>query len=183
MMDLLNNEKFKCSVSSVLNKDTKQHGKQFLYDQQDDTAWSSNEGIPQWIAIEFEEPQTVKSFSFQFQGGFAAKEAKIQIHKPDSSIYEEPFYAEDINAVQNFTLKAEQTNVKRMPREIKEVKDFLNKARRADARAVKIKKNPSNTKFKIRCSRFLYTLVVQDKEKAEKIKQSLPPGLQVKEVK
>ncbi|KAM7341925.1 large ribosomal subunit protein eL38 [Musca domestica] len=70
-----------------------------------------------------------------------------------------------------------------MPREIKEVKDFLNKARRADARAVKIKKNPSNTKFKIRCSRFLYTLVVQDKEKAEKIKQSLPPGLQVKEVK
>ncbi|XP_037948401.1 60S ribosomal protein L38 [Teleopsis dalmanni] len=70
-----------------------------------------------------------------------------------------------------------------MPREIKEVKDFLNKARRGDARAVKIKKNPTNTKFKIRCSRFLYTLVVQDKEKAEKIKQSLPPGLQVKEVK
>ncbi|KAH8355193.1 hypothetical protein KR093_007878 [Drosophila rubida] len=70
-----------------------------------------------------------------------------------------------------------------MPREIKEVKDFLNKARRSDARAVKIKKNPLNTKFKIRCSRFLYTLVVQDKEKADKIKQSLPPGLQVKEVK
>ena len=70
-----------------------------------------------------------------------------------------------------------------MPREIKEVKDFLNKARRADATLVKIKKNTLNTKFKIRCSRFLYTLVVQDKEKAEKIKQSLPPGLQVKEVK
>lgn len=70
-----------------------------------------------------------------------------------------------------------------MPREIKEVKDFLNKARRPDARAVKIKKNPTNTKFKIRCSRFLYTLVVHDKEKADKIKQSLPPGLQVKEVK
>ena len=70
-----------------------------------------------------------------------------------------------------------------MPKEIKEVKDFLIKARRKDARAVKIKKNPTNTKFKIRCSRFLYTLVVSDKEKAEKLKQSLPPGLQVKEVK
>lgn len=70
-----------------------------------------------------------------------------------------------------------------MPKEIKEVKDFLIKARRKDARAVKIKKNPLNTKFKIRCSRFLYTLVVADKEKAEKLKQSLPPGLQVKEVK
>lgn len=70
-----------------------------------------------------------------------------------------------------------------MPKEIKEVKDFLIKARRKDARAVKIKKNADNTKFKIRCSRFLYTLVVSDKEKAEKLKQSLPPGLQVKEVK
>lgn len=72
---------------------------------------------------------------------------------------------------------------RRMPQEIKEVKDFLIKARRKDARAVKIKKNENNTKFKIRCSRYLYTLVVQDKEKAEKLKQSLPPGLQVKEVK
>ncbi|KAJ6646593.1 60S ribosomal protein L38 [Pseudolycoriella hygida] len=64
-----------------------------------------------------------------------------------------------------------------MPKEIKEVKDFLIKARRKDARAVKIKKNPDNTKFKIRCSRFLYTLVVSDKEKAEKLKQSLPPEI------
>lgn len=42
--------------------------------------------------------------------------------------------------------------------------------------AVKIKKNPDNVKFKVRCSRFLYTLVITDKEKAEKLKQSLPPG-------
>lgn len=42
--------------------------------------------------------------------------------------------------------------------------------------AVKIKKNTDNTKFKVRCSRFLYTLVITDKEKAEKLKQSLPPG-------
>jgi hypothetical protein len=42
--------------------------------------------------------------------------------------------------------------------------------------AVKIKKNAESTKFKVRCSRFLYTLVITDKEKAEKLKQSLPPG-------
>lgn len=70
-----------------------------------------------------------------------------------------------------------------MPREIKEIKDFLLKARRKDAKSVKIKKNADNVKFKVRCSRFLYTLVITDKEKAEKLKQSLPPGLQVKEVK
>ncbi|KAJ8923052.1 hypothetical protein NQ315_001601 [Exocentrus adspersus] len=90
-----------------------------------------------------------------------------------------------------------------MPRELTEIKEFLLTARRKDAKcksktllvpfkrsnppqifpAVKIKKNSENTKFKVRCSRFLYTLVITDKEKAEKLKQSLPPGLQVKEVK
>ncbi|KAL4107838.1 hypothetical protein QTP88_018121 [Uroleucon formosanum] len=75
------------------------------------------------------------------------------------------------------------TNQQIMPQEIKEIKDFLLKARRKDAKSVKIKKNIENVKFKVRCSRFLYTLVITDKEKAEKLKQSLPPGLQVKEIK
>merc|ERR1712013_840870 len=47
-----------------------------------------------------------------------------------------------------------------MPREIKEIKDFLLKARRKDAKSVKIKKNADNVKFKVRCSRFLYTLKI-----------------------
>ena len=44
--------------------------------------------------------------------------------------------------------------------------------------AVKIKKNKENVKFKVRCSRYLYTLVIQDREKAEKLRQSLPPGIE-----
>merc|ERR1711915_965214 len=70
-----------------------------------------------------------------------------------------------------------------MPRQIMEIKDFLLTARRKDARSVRIKKNKHNVKFKVRCSRFLYTLVIRDRAKAEKLKQSLPPGLQVKESK
>ncbi|CAI5450463.1 unnamed protein product [Caenorhabditis angaria] len=70
-----------------------------------------------------------------------------------------------------------------MPKEIKEIKEFLVKARRKDAKSVKIKRNSNNTKFKVRCSKYLYTLVVGDKDKAEKLKQSLPPGIQVKELK
>ncbi|KAI6186626.1 60S ribosomal protein L38 [Aphelenchoides besseyi] len=69
-----------------------------------------------------------------------------------------------------------------MPREITDIKEFLLTARRKDAKSVKIKKNPLNVKFKIRCSRYMYTLVVADMTKAEKLKQSLPPGLQVKEL-
>jgi hypothetical protein len=32
------------------------------------------------------------------------------------------------------------------------------------------------TKFKVRCSKYLYTLCVTDADKADKLKQSLPPG-------
>ena len=70
-----------------------------------------------------------------------------------------------------------------MPREIKEIKDFLLTARRRDAKSVKIiKSKMESVKFKVRCSRYLYTLTVSDKEKAEKLRQSLPPGLLVKDI-
>ena len=39
------------------------------------------------------------------------------------------------------------------------------------------------TKFKVRCSRYLYTLCVKDSDKADKLKQSLPSTLQVSEIK
>ena len=47
--------------------------------------------------------------------------------------------------------------------------------------AARIKKNKkiggsAQTKFKVRCHRHLYTLVLKDSDKAEKLKQSLPPG-------
>eukprot|EP00341_Mesodinium_pulex_P006350 CAMPEP_0116931184 /NCGR_PEP_ID=MMETSP0467-20121206/27661_1 /TAXON_ID=283647 /ORGANISM="Mesodinium pulex, Strain SPMC105" /LENGTH=73 /DNA_ID=CAMNT_0004611567 /DNA_START=21 /DNA_END=242 /DNA_ORIENTATION=- len=64
-----------------------------------------------------------------------------------------------------------------MPKQITEIKLFLETAARKDAKTVKVKKTKGITKFKIRCSRYLYTLCVKDAEKAEKIKQSLPPGL------
>jgi large subunit ribosomal protein L38e len=62
------------------------------------------------------------------------------------------------------------------PKQIREIKDFLLTARRKDARSVKIKKAGDVTKFKVRCSRYLYTLWVTDGDKADKLRQSLPPG-------
>ncbi|KAL8269233.1 hypothetical protein Esti_006842 [Eimeria stiedai] len=79
-----------------------------------------------------------------------------------------------------------------MAREIKDIREFLQTARRKDARRVVILrsiKRPKGqpfassstgtlvTKFKIRCSKHLYTLVVTDKAKAQKIEGSLPPSL------
>eukprot|EP00450_Noctiluca_scintillans_P012011 CAMPEP_0194502094 /NCGR_PEP_ID=MMETSP0253-20130528/24413_1 /TAXON_ID=2966 /ORGANISM="Noctiluca scintillans" /LENGTH=68 /DNA_ID=CAMNT_0039344183 /DNA_START=65 /DNA_END=271 /DNA_ORIENTATION=+ len=68
-----------------------------------------------------------------------------------------------------------------MPKQITEIRQFLQIARRKDATAVKIKRGVE-TKFKIRCSRYLYTLVIKDSDKAKKLAQSLPPSLQKKEI-
>ena len=44
--------------------------------------------------------------------------------------------------------------------------------------AARIKRNRKSQqiKFKVRCHRFLYTLVLKDSDKADKLKQSLPPS-------
>ena len=66
-----------------------------------------------------------------------------------------------------------------MPKQIVDIRDFLEKARRKDAKNIKIKKTAQGvTKFKIRTSKYLYTLVLADKEKAEQILKTLPPGLE-----
>lgn len=44
------------------------------------------------------------------------------------------------------------------------------------AARIKRNKKSSQIKFKVRCQRHLYTLVLKDTEKAEKLKQSLPPS-------
>ncbi|RIA92230.1 ribosomal L38e protein family-domain-containing protein [Glomus cerebriforme] len=73
-----------------------------------------------------------------------------------------------------------------MPKQIRDIKYFLEYARRKDAKSVRIKKKKKNgtskVKFKLRCSRYLYTFVIEDAEKAEKLQKSLPPGLTVTDV-
>ncbi|PVU95355.1 hypothetical protein BB561_001869 [Smittium simulii] len=69
-----------------------------------------------------------------------------------------------------------------MAKQITDIKNFLEVTRRKDARSVKVKKNGDKIKFKVRCSRYLYTLCVKDKKKAEKLRQSFPPGLAVTDI-
>ncbi|KAI9671567.1 MAG: 60S ribosomal protein L38 [Caeruleum heppii] len=71
-----------------------------------------------------------------------------------------------------------------MPSEVSDIKQFIEICRRKDASSARIKKNraTSTIKFKVRCRRLLYTLVLKDADKAEKLKQSLPPGLAISDV-
>jgi large subunit ribosomal protein L38e len=69
------------------------------------------------------------------------------------------------------------------------LREFLQKARgdnkvKASARSVTVK-NCGNrvTKFKLRCSKYLYTYVVSEPSKTEKVLKSLPPGLTRNEIK
>ncbi|GAN06917.1 60S ribosomal protein L38 [Mucor ambiguus] len=62
-----------------------------------------------------------------------------------------------------------------MPKQVLDIKNFLEITRRKDASSARVKKNGEQYKFKVRCSRYLYTLVVNDRQKALKLKQSLPP--------
>ncbi|KAF9274832.1 hypothetical protein BGZ68_000327 [Mortierella alpina] len=70
-----------------------------------------------------------------------------------------------------------------IPKQVQDIKQFLEIARRKDAKSGRIKKNGSQIKFKVRCSRYLYTLVINDAAKAEKLKQSLPPTLLIENIK
>ncbi|XP_017045370.1 nuclear receptor 2C2-associated protein [Drosophila ficusphila] len=105
-MNILSEVNFTCRVSSVLNKEVKQYGKQFMFDKKEDTSWSSDEGNPQWITVSLDEPQNISGFSLQFQGGFAGLKSRVIFYSTDGvQLHEEPFYPEDINSSQVFQVK------------------------------------------------------------------------------
>ncbi|EXJ96408.1 ribosomal protein L38e [Capronia coronata CBS 617.96] len=65
-----------------------------------------------------------------------------------------------------------------MPAQVTDIKQFLEIARRKDAKGARVKKSAKSKdiKMKIRCKRYVYTLILKDSDKADKIKQSLPPS-------
>ncbi|XP_004704767.1 60S ribosomal protein L38-like [Echinops telfairi] len=67
-----------------------------------------------------------------------------------------------------------------MPHKIEEIKNFAHNLLK-DALSFKIKKNKYY--IKVWRSRYVHTLVITDKEEAERLKQPLPPRLTVKELK
>uniref|UniRef100_A0A0B7BWC4 Large ribosomal subunit protein eL38 n=1 Tax=Arion vulgaris TaxID=1028688 RepID=A0A0B7BWC4_9EUPU len=73
-----------------------------------------------------------------------------------------------------------------MPKQLKEVKDFLRIIRRKDATSLVIKKDKKNKdvlKYKLRSSKYLYTLVVKDANKGAKLRTSIPAHIKVTEIK
>ena len=72
-----------------------------------------------------------------------------------------------------------------MPKCVTAPKKFLELANRPDAKCIKIKRIPSQengeeaTKFKLRTTKYLYTLVCKQAKISTLIKDSIPNGLEV----
>ena len=69
-----------------------------------------------------------------------------------------------------------------MPKQIVEAKKLIALLKKDTIRAVRIKNNADNTKFKVRCAKYLYTYICEDKAKAEEIKKMIPSTVQVMEI-
>ncbi|ELT96047.1 hypothetical protein CAPTEDRAFT_175075 [Capitella teleta] len=90
-------------VSSVLNRDVKQFGKKYMFDDDVETCWNSDSGLPQYVILDFTEPVHVNELRIKFQGGFVGKDCQVQASNGESEFtHVTDFYPEDINSLQVF---------------------------------------------------------------------------------
>ncbi|KAF0977466.1 hypothetical protein FDP41_003458 [Naegleria fowleri] len=95
--DLIANYK----VSSVLNKNSKEFGKQHLFDGNDETCWNSHQGKPQYIYLEFKQPVNIAKVHMIFQGGFVGKDCQFLIANGNEELtYHSSFYPDDSSVEQ-----------------------------------------------------------------------------------
>ena len=115
-VDSINHLIEKLKVSSVLNRDVKQFGKQHLLDGDEETCWNSEQGKNQSISIQFKCDVKIHEVQFKFQGGFSAglicienteKGFAIETHMKDNSELQKAQFGQIISADAklNITLK------------------------------------------------------------------------------
>eukprot|EP01113_Clastostelium_recurvatum_P045496 TRINITY_DN7823_c0_g1_i2.p1 TRINITY_DN7823_c0_g1~~TRINITY_DN7823_c0_g1_i2.p1 ORF type:complete len:150 (+),score=35.39 TRINITY_DN7823_c0_g1_i2:30-452(+) len=98
---------YKARVSSVLNKDVKQFGKDYLFDGSEETCWNSHQGSPQWVHVSFERPVDVSSVHLMFQGGFVGKDVEVWAGQDtDSMVQVQQLQPRDDNTLQKFSVSA-----------------------------------------------------------------------------
>jgi hypothetical protein len=68
MANFLNLKEARLKVSSVLDRNVKEYGKNFLTDGREDTCWNSDQGSPQFIIIDFEKEVSINQIQLMFLG-------------------------------------------------------------------------------------------------------------------
>uniref|UniRef100_A0A8B9UFA0 Nuclear receptor 2C2-associated protein n=1 Tax=Anas zonorhyncha TaxID=75864 RepID=A0A8B9UFA0_9AVES len=88
-------------VSSVLNRDVKQFGKQHMFDANEETCWNSDQGARQWVALDFPHTVKVSQLHIQFQGGFSSRLCTLEGEETGEELVKiSELYPEDVNAMQ-----------------------------------------------------------------------------------
>jgi len=107
MENLLLLPKARIKVSSVLNKDVLNYGKQHLLDDQNETCWNSDQGSPQYVMVDFGQAIKLFAVKIQFQGGFAGKGCELLVRQPTVTEWESVllFQPGDDNTLQEFALE------------------------------------------------------------------------------
>lgn len=94
-------------VSSVLNRNSRQFGKQHLFDQNEETCWNSDQGPSQWVILEFPQRIRVSQVQIQFQGGFSSRRGCLEGSLESEALSKiVDFYPEDNNSIQTFSVPA-----------------------------------------------------------------------------
>ncbi|KAI9276593.1 galactose-binding domain-like protein [Sporodiniella umbellata] len=126
MTSLINSDT-RIKVSSVLNRDAVNFGKQFLVDGNEETCWNSEQGLPQNILIDFPSAVSVSSISITFQGGFAGKKCvflgSVQNTPNDYKVEIGTVYPEDTSSKQVFSFTPTE-ELKRLKIVFEESTDF-----------------------------------------------------------
>lgn len=69
----LTNPNTKVKVSSTFQNNSAAYGKQFLFDQNEDTSWYSDQGKFQYIILFLDDPAHVTGIDIICSGGFCPK--------------------------------------------------------------------------------------------------------------
>lgn len=84
------------------------------------------QGTPQHISVLLDEPLTVRALVMQFQGGFVGKDCSVVLEdSTGKQIHNEPFYPDDVNAKQIFTLSSVVPNAVKVRVNFKGSTDFF----------------------------------------------------------
>ncbi|KAL7715368.1 60S ribosomal protein L38 [Entamoeba marina] len=69
-----------------------------------------------------------------------------------------------------------------MPKQVKDIKHIVKLLKSGSVRSIRIKNNSDCVKFKVRCSKYLYTYVCTDKTKVADLKKAIPKDVHTIEI-
>lgn len=111
-------------VSSVLNRNSRQFGKKYLFDEDEETCWNSDQGPSQWVTLEFPHRVHITQLQVQFQGGFSSRHSCLEGSQGRDTLSKiVDFYPEDTNALQTFSVPT--VEVDRLKLTFEDTTDFF----------------------------------------------------------